>query len=132
MQTVMTKLSTAEAVTTLATTSLADAKHFYQDILGFDVDAPADSPGFLFVHCGHDSKVTLYERPEPTHCDTTQLTFLVDDIMGVMDDLRSRGVTFEEYDLAWLKTTNGVAIQGNAKAAWFKDPGGNMLSITQM
>lgn len=130
MQTVMTKLTTAEAVTTLATNNLADTKHFYQDILGFDVE---DGPsGFLYVHCGHDSKVTLYERPDPPHCDATALTFLVEDINSVMDDLRSRGVRFEEYDLPWMKTENGIATQGGAKASWFKDPAGNILSITQM
>ena len=131
MQTVMTKLSTAESVATLACTDISQARHYYQDVLGFDIDDSSPS-GYLYVHCGNDSNLTLYERRDPPHCDTTQVTFLVQDIASVMDDLRGRGVTFEEYDLPWARTVNGIATQGGVKASWFKDPCGNILSLTQM
>jgi hypothetical protein len=36
-----------------------------------------------------------------------------------------------EYDTPGLKTENGVADVGFARAAWFTDPGGNVLSIIQ-
>ncbi|MDQ3913055.1 MAG: hypothetical protein M3305_15065 [Actinomycetota bacterium] len=45
--------------------------------------------------------------------------------------LRSRGVTFEEYDMPGLKTVNGIAHFGPDKVAWFKDPDGNILSLVQ-
>ncbi len=48
-----------------------------------------------------------------------------------MQDLRSRGVVFEEYDFPGLKTVNGVAVMGDEKGAWFKDSEGNILSISQ-
>lgn len=132
MQTVTTRLSTAQAVTTLACTDLAAAKRFYQDMLGFDVEERADAPGLLFIHAGHGSEISVYERPEPSHCDATAVTFLVDDLDATMDDLRSRGIGFLEYDLAWVKTVNGVATQGTSRTAWFMDPGGNTIAITQM
>lgn len=44
---------------------------------------------------------------------------------------KSRGVTFEEYDVPGLKTHNGIATGGGAKSAWFKDPEGNILAVVQ-
>jgi hypothetical protein len=46
-----------------------------------------------------------------------------------MDSLRGRGIVFEEYDLPGLKTDRGVVKIGAYKAAWFKDPDGNVLSL---
>jgi catechol 2,3-dioxygenase-like lactoylglutathione lyase family enzyme len=53
----------------------------------------------------------------------------VDDIEATMDSLRANGVVFEEYDLPGLKTENGVVGIGGYKAAWFKDPDGNVLGL---
>jgi hypothetical protein len=49
-----------------------------------------------------------------------------------MADLRGRGVTFEEYDLPGLKSTDGVAEFGRLRGAWFKDSEGNILGVTEM
>ncbi len=53
------------------------------------------------------------------------------DIAAEMGDLRARGVRFEEYDLPGLKTVEGVWAQGAERAAWFRDPEGNILCIHQ-
>jgi hypothetical protein len=41
-------------------------------------------------------------------------------------------VRFEDYDMPGLKTEKGVAEMEGMKAAWFKDPEGNILSLAQM
>ncbi len=46
-------------------------------------------------------------------------------------ELRSRGVTFEQYDMPGMKTVNGIATAGGAKAPWFKDTEGNILALIQ-
>ena len=46
-------------------------------------------------------------------------------------ELRSLGVSIEEYDLPELKTENGIADFGFAWMAWIVDPGKNALSILQ-
>ena len=47
-----------------------------------------------------------------------------------MDELASKGVTFEQYDMDWLKTNEkGIAQIGDERAAWFKDPDGNILVV---
>ena len=43
--------------------------------------------------------------------------------------LRDNGVVFEDYDMAEVKTENGIASLGEFKAAWFKDPDGNILAL---
>ena len=55
--------------------------------------------------------------------------FMVDDLDAAMAELRSRGVTFEEYDLPHLKTVDGIAEIEGERGAWFKDPDGNILAI---
>jgi len=63
--------------------------------------------------------------------DDTAATFDVEDLAKEMDDLRKKGVTFEEYDLPGIKTVRGVATMGGETAAWFKDPGGNVICLHQ-
>jgi hypothetical protein len=41
------------------------------------------------------------------------------------------GRRFEDYDYPGLKTVNKVCVLGSEKAAWFKDPEGNILCIHQ-
>ena len=48
-----------------------------------------------------------------------------------MRDLRGRGVRFEDYDMPGLKTTDGVATLEGERAAWFRDPEGNILCLHQ-
>ena len=38
---------------------------------------------------------------------------------------------FEEYDVPGMKTVNGIATGGDARAAWFKDSEGNILAVIQ-
>jgi hypothetical protein len=55
----------------------------------------------------------------------------VDDIEREVAELKKRGVEFEEYDLPDMKTKDGIATAGGAKAAWFKDTEGNTLALVQ-
>jgi catechol 2,3-dioxygenase-like lactoylglutathione lyase family enzyme len=58
-------------------------------------------------------------------------TFRVADIESTAAALRERGVSFEEYDLPFLKTENGIAEIAGIKAAWFKDPDGYLLALME-
>ncbi len=46
-----------------------------------------------------------------------------------MAELRARGVVFEEYEMP--KTEGGVARMPAGRAAWFKDPHGNVIGLIQ-
>jgi hypothetical protein len=57
----------------------------------------------------------------------------VNEIEQVVDELTAKGVTFEHYDDAPLRTdAKGIAVIGDSKSAWFKDPDGNVLALVQM
>jgi 5-carboxymethyl-2-hydroxymuconate isomerase len=57
---------------------------------------------------------------------------VVSDLHAEVAELRSRGVTVEEYDMPDLKTEDGIADMGFAWMAWIVDPGKNALAIMQI
>jgi predicted enzyme related to lactoylglutathione lyase len=59
----------------------------------------------------------------------TQMSFEVRDIEAEVADLRGRGVNFESYEMP--KTTNGIALMPAGRAAWFKDPDGNLIGLIE-
>ncbi len=54
------------------------------------------------------------------------------DFDTVIDELRGNGVTFEEYPDMGMEIRDGVHLAGDFKAAWFKDPDGNILHVNSM
>ena len=55
----------------------------------------------------------------------------VADVEQEIDDLKRRGVVFEDYDMPGEKSPCGAITAGGAKAAWFKDSEGNILALVQ-
>lgn len=117
--------------------NLERAKAFYADKLGL---TPAEErPGGLRYRCG-GGEFSLFQSSGAASGQHTQMAWEVDDVVAAVDELRSRGVVFEEYDLPGLTTVNGIAeVAGNypsrrsvgERAAWFKDSEGNLLGIGQ-
>ena len=62
----------------------------------------------------------------------TQLALVVAELDSVVIELKSQGIEFETYDYPNLKTVDGIADLGYARAAWFKDSEGNLLGIAQL
>jgi hypothetical protein len=68
----------------------------------------------------------------PAGATATLATWYVTDLEGVVDALRSKGVTFERYDDPELRTDErGIHLRDGGKVAWFKDPDGNTFAIEQ-
>lgn len=113
------------------------AKKFYTEVLGLKqgVEFPGPGGGGMFEAAG-GTMVMVYENPLLKAPENTVLGFGVsgDQFGTVMGDLRSKGVTFEEYDIPemGLKTVNGMAEVAGMKSAWFKDSEGNILNLAQM
>jgi predicted enzyme related to lactoylglutathione lyase len=54
----------------------------------------------------------------------------VTDVRAAVEEMRGRGVEFEEYDTPETRTENGVArMPGGGEAAWFKDSEGNLVGV---
>ena len=71
----------------------------------------------------------LLPRPGSTPSESTAMSFEVDDIAAEIKELEDHGVVFEDYDLPELTTVDHIATMGSEKAAWFKDPDGNVLCL---
>jgi hypothetical protein len=71
------------------------------------------------------------ERLGTSDTKASQAFWQVDDVDKEIAELRARGVTFENYDMAGDKSAGGAISAGGAKAAGFKDTEGNILAIVQ-
>jgi len=59
------------------------------------------------------------------------MSFVVADLEAEVGDLKSEGVSFEEYDLPDLRTVGSIAYSRSTESAWFRDSEGNLIGITQ-
>ncbi|HEY7726504.1 MAG TPA: VOC family protein [Anaeromyxobacteraceae bacterium] len=122
-------LTNLKATAMLPVTDMARARKFYEGALG--LPAARVRPNGEARYDAGGTEFALYPRSAPTRADHTAISFEVKDLAAEMKALRSRGVRFEEYDLPGLKTQDGVCVLGSERAAWFKDPEGNILCIHQ-
>jgi catechol 2,3-dioxygenase-like lactoylglutathione lyase family enzyme len=135
-------LANAPVAAVLPCIDLVRARRFYGQTLGLS-EIPLPTPrgaddqsaaGAMF-RCGGETMIFVYARETPTQADHTAAGWIVDNFDAVADELLSRGITFETYpDMPGIEWDDrGVAFSpdGN-KGAWFKDPDGNILSITEM
>jgi catechol 2,3-dioxygenase-like lactoylglutathione lyase family enzyme len=129
-------LNEGTVATRLPAHDLVRAKAFYADTLGL-LPIEEREGGLRYVCAA--GEFALFESAGAASGDHTQMVWEVDDIETTVTELRSRGVVFEEYDVAGLKTVNGIAtIEGNypskgigERGAWFRDSEGNLLAIGQ-
>jgi len=130
-------LERASVATRLPAQDLARARSFYAQKLG--LEPVEERPGGLRYRCG-SGEFTLFESAGASSASHTQMAWEVDDLDRAVAQLTENGVTFEEYDVAGLRTHEGIAqVAGNypskggigERAAWFKDSEGNLLAIGQ-
>jgi catechol 2,3-dioxygenase-like lactoylglutathione lyase family enzyme len=115
---------------TIATADMARARAFYEGTLGLQVESE-DGAGGVMYRSG-SSRLYLYPSAFAGHAQHTLASWVVDDVESVVAELTAKGVSFEKYDLPDLKTDErGIADLGMEKAAWFKDPDGNILNVGQ-
>lgn len=128
------KLVDAKVVACLPVTDLERAKDFYQKKLGLKF-VKTEIPDSLTFEAGGGCQIFLYKRGA-TKADHTAISFEVDDVLEAVNDLKSKGVVFETYDMTvegtgeGIKTDeNNIAHFGETQAAWFKDSEGNLLNV---
>ncbi len=111
-------------------TDVDRSRTFYSESLGLDYTGTNDEGSAVYALDG-GSTLVLLPRPDSTPSDSTAMSFEVDDIHAEIAELEGRGVVFEDYDLPDLRTVEHVCVLGAEKAAWFKDPDGNVLCLHQ-
>lgn len=114
----------------LPVTDVDRAQKFYTESLGLDHTGTNDEGSAMFALAG--ATLFLLPRPDGTRSESTAVSFEVDDLTAEVAELEGRGVVFEDYDLPGLTTVDHVCEFGTERAAWFKDPDGNVLCVHQV
>ncbi len=115
---------------TAAASDLARARVWYEQKLGLTPER--EDPGGVWYRFAADTWLYLYSTSSAGTAKNTVAGWTVTGIEAVMAALREQGVTFEDYEFGELKTADGLADFGAAKAAWFKDSEGNILELSEV
>jgi catechol-2,3-dioxygenase len=120
-------LGDSAAIATIAVKDIKRAKQFYENTLGLK---PLDSEqqGVVNYKTGK-SKVLVYQSQFAGTNRATAATWELADVEGVVNKLKSKGVAFEHYEMPGMTLKGDVHVAGGFKAAWFKDPDGNILAL---
>jgi catechol 2,3-dioxygenase-like lactoylglutathione lyase family enzyme len=121
--------STAKAITFILTRDRPGSIAFYRDILGFRL-VSEDMFAAVFDLNGTMLRISTVETHQPG--PSTVLGWDVPDIAGAARALKAKGVAFNIYE-GFGQDELGIwtSPASDARVAWFKDPDGNVLSLTQ-
>jgi catechol 2,3-dioxygenase-like lactoylglutathione lyase family enzyme len=115
-----------------AVSDLDRARRFYEQQLGL---VPGEEEEEVVTYpCPDGTAIGVYLSPANAgRSPATLAGWFVDELDQTMAELASRGVGFEQYDQPGLKTDErGVFDAGRFRAAWFKDPDGNTIALTEV
>jgi catechol 2,3-dioxygenase-like lactoylglutathione lyase family enzyme len=115
---------------TIAVKNLPKAKEFYGQTLGLEqVDTEGDE---AVTYRTGDSTLLVYRSQYAGTNQATAATWTVDDEDDIEDrvaTLKSKGVPFEHYDMPGMTRQGEVHVAEATRAAWFRDPDGNILAL---
>ncbi len=121
-------LGNCELIAIILTRQPDKARPFYENILGlrFVSNDPAAD-----VFDANGTMLRVVKVSSFTPVNYTVLGWQVEDINAVIDTLKTKGIIFERF-AGMSQDDRGISIfASGARVAWFKDPDGNLLSLTQ-
>ena len=123
-------LDSCRVEATVAVTDMEKAKEFYEGTLGLS-GGTEEPDGGVTYQCAGGTRIHVYASPDNAgKSGATLAGFLSDDLEGTVDELTSKGITFEQIEMGPIKTNEkGIAAFGDERVAWFKDPDGNTMGI---
>ncbi len=121
-------LAKGKMVGFLVTTDYDQAKAFYVGKLGFEFIS-LDQFALALKVGGHHIRIS--KAPKFTPLQGTVLGWEVADVEAAVGWLAERGVATEKYPFVQDKERGIWSPPGGGKVAWFKDPDGNVLSVSQ-
>lgn len=119
-------LGDANVSATIPVKDMAQAKEFYGGTLGLQVAKERESG---VVYASGSTRLFLYESGNGGTNQGTSATWDVEDVKATAEELKQKGVSFEKYDMPGVTHDGDIHNLGHEKAAWFKDPSGNILCI---
>ncbi len=118
------------AFSSFSVDDIPKARDFYAKTLGLELASGPE--GTVVVPLAGSAKALMYPKPNHKPATFTVLNFPVESVEKAVDELSRRGVRFEVYDDANLKTdARGISRGNGPTIAWFKDPAGNILSVLE-
>jgi catechol 2,3-dioxygenase-like lactoylglutathione lyase family enzyme len=121
-------LATSTVIAFAPTTDLPRARSFYEGALGLHV---VDENEYACMFNAHDTLLRLTAVTEVAHPGYTVLGWRVADISETVTRLVARGVVFAHYDHMEQDVQGVWTAPGGDRIAWFTDPDGNVLSLTE-
>ena len=111
----------------VSTTNPDKAREFYKDKLGLKL-LSEDSFGMEFEAAGAHIRISVVEKliPQPF----TVLGWDTDDIISTISMMSEKGISFERYTFIEQDDSGIWTSPGGTRVAWFMDPDGNILSIS--
>jgi len=104
------------------------ARQFYEEVLGFSF--LTDDP-FALAFNANGSLLRVLKAKSFSPAAGTVLGWEVPAIEAFVHELGQRGVTFERYPQMAQDALGVCTFPGGDKVVWFKDPDGNVLSLSQ-
>jgi catechol 2,3-dioxygenase-like lactoylglutathione lyase family enzyme len=129
-------MKTSGITAALPAQDLARAKSFYTDKVGLE----AVEAHFLEANDGRVgltvgdgvNQFFVYPARARSSGEFTQAVIQVSEVRAAVEEMRGRGVEFEEYDTAETRTENGIArTPDGGEGAWFKDSEGNLVGVVR-
>ena len=117
-----------QAVATVAVRDLNAAKKFYADVLGLK-QVGAEEQEAAVYKTGTGTLIVYRSQFAGTNQATSVTWNVGQGIDALVRDLKARGVGFEHYDMPGMKREGEIHSGGNTRAAWFKDPDGNIHGL---
>lgn len=102
---------------------------FYRDTLGLRL--VSEQLPFALEFDANGTMLRLAIAKHVTPAPGTVLGWAVPDIAATVDELNQAGVVFERFEGMTQDELGIWASPSGAKVAWFKDPAGNLLSLTE-
>jgi len=125
----LSRLSGYDIVAFVSIVDVERAKAFYRDTLGLRL--VLEEPPFALVFDANGIMVRLGMAKELPPAHGTVLGWQVPDIEAAVRDLGQAGVRFERFEKLKQDHLGVWTAPIGDKVAWFKDPDGNILSLSQ-
>jgi len=121
-------LGSTDAIAFVGATDLGRARAFYEQVLGLPLTGQND---FACVFDANGTMLRVTAVPDVARGGYTVLGWRAADIAATVRDLSAKGVVFLRYD-GMNQDDSGIwTTPGGDQVAWFADPDGNILSLTQ-
>lgn len=114
----------------VAVRDLEHARHFYGETLGLEAIETSDA---VVTYRTGATRLTVYRSDAAGGTSTNAVVWNCGaQIEAITAALKARGVTFEQYPELGMALQGDLHVEGDFRAAWFRDPEGNILHLNSM